>query len=117
MSARNVVAFLCAAQENRSLIPEYNVRSLSQLTLHARVAGYEFTARDLAAVIGPLEVQVILEKDGDPAINGSARLWPRMWGVHHFEYVIDHVLARFTRDELDAVVAQIEAQGGQEAPT
>jgi hypothetical protein len=102
--------FLVAARDRPALLARYNRRSLSQLLFHARNEGYDFTADDVADVVGKLEASVILGKDGDP-FDGTSRLWREMWGRCHLEYLVDHVVRRHTDEELRALVAGSEASG------
>jgi hypothetical protein len=103
MSTESFLRFLTATRDSPAMLARYNRRNLSQLLFHARNEGYEFTAEEVADVVGRLEASVILAKDGDP-FDGSSRLWREMWGRCHLEYLVDHVLRRHTDDELRALV-------------
>ncbi|WP_034264726.1 Nif11 family protein [Actinospica robiniae] len=108
MSEIQALRFLIAASGDRVLMDRYNRRDLTQLVFHAKHDGFDFTAEELAAVVGPLEIGVILEKDGE-SVDEASSLWRRMWGRPHLEYVAEAVISRFTRAELEssqAVVAE-----------
>ena len=70
----------------RRCCARYNPRDLTQLVFHARNDGFDFTAEDVADVVGALEASVIVAKDGDP-FDATSRLWRRMWGGYHLEYL------------------------------
>jgi hypothetical protein len=110
MSQQNFLRFLSAASVSPVMRARYNPRNLSQLIFHAKNEGFDFTQADIAAVVGPLEYTVATQKDrtGDlPAeMNGSSPLWRTMWGLYHLEYILDHVLSRFTQQELAALFPQ-----------
>jgi Nif11 domain len=103
MSQESVLKFLSAAQESAAVLARYNRRNLSELLFHAKNEGFDFTADELAEVIGKLEANVILSKDRDP-YDGTSRLWRQMWGRRHLEYLIDHVVDRHTDEELRSLV-------------
>jgi hypothetical protein len=105
MSQESFVKFLSAARRSVAMKTRYDGRNLSELLFHARNEGYAFTAEEVAAVVGALEANVILVKDGDP-FDGSSRLWQQMWGRHHLEYLVDHVVARHTDAELTSLIAK-----------
>jgi hypothetical protein len=105
MSQENLLKFLAAARGSAAMQARYNQRNLSQLLFHAKNDGFEFTAEEMADVIGKLEANVIMVKDSDP-IDGSSRLWREMWGRYHFDYVINRVVKRHTDDELQALFAK-----------
>ncbi|HET9516457.1 MAG TPA: Nif11-like leader peptide family natural product precursor [Actinoplanes sp.] len=104
MSRQSVLAFLRAARDDRALCARYTARDLTQLVFHARNEGFDFTADELADVVGALEANVILAKDGEQFGAGSG-LWRRMWGERHLTYLIESVVRRHGDDELDAVAA------------
>jgi hypothetical protein len=110
MSQASALQFLSAANADPAMLARYNSRNLSQLLFHARNDGFDFTAHDLADVVGRLEASVILNKDGDP-IDGTSRLWCEMWGRLHLEYLIFHVVRRHSAEELLALVAS-QGPGG-----
>jgi|GEM_PF-1550971 hypothetical protein len=110
MSLQQALDFLVAVRDRPALLARYNRRNLAQLVFHAKNDGFEFTREHLADVVGRLEANVILEKDGD-GFSGSSRLWRRMWGLPHLEYVVRHLLPRHSDDELQTLVAP-----GVEAP-
>ena len=74
-------------------------RNLAQLLFHAKNDGFEFTAEEMAEVVGKLEANVILNKDKEK-FDGSSRLWRQMWGTCHLDYVVIHLFARHTADEI-----------------
>lgn len=103
MSRKSVLDFLRAARDDPALRERYNPRNLTQLVFHARNDGFDFTAADLADVAGALEASVIVAKDQDP-FDASSRLWRRMWGGYHLQYLLDSVVGRHSDDELQAIV-------------
>lgn len=103
MSHKSAVTFLRAVRDDPALRARYNPRDLTQLLFHARNDGFDFTAADLAEVVGALEANVIVAKDRDP-FDASSGLWRRMWGERHLEYLVDSVVRRHSDDELQAVV-------------
>ena len=107
VSEESFLRFLSAAHGNTVKLVRYNQRNLSQLLFHAKNEGFDFTGDEVAEVIGRLEANVILNKDGD-LYDGSSRLWREMWGKYHFEYLVTHVVGRHTDEELRALVAERE---------
>jgi hypothetical protein len=107
MSQESFLKFLSAARENPALLARYNQRNLSQLLFHAKNEGFDFTAGDVAEVVGKLEANVILTKDRDP-FDATSRLWREMWGRYHLEYLVTHVVQRHTDEELWLLVEQPE---------
>jgi hypothetical protein len=103
VSRKSVVEFLRATRDDPALRARYERRNLTQLVFHARNDGFDFTADDLAGVVGALEANVIVAKDGDP-FDASSRLWRRMWGGYHLTYLVDAVVRRHTDDELSSIV-------------
>src|SRR3954447_25062343 len=103
MSQADVLTFLLAARDNAAVRGPYSQRNLAQLLFHAKNQGYAFSADDVADVVGKLEANVILAKDQDQ-FDQNSRLWRQMWGQSHLDYVIDHVVARHTDDELRALL-------------
>jgi hypothetical protein len=103
VSRKSVVEFLRAARDDSALRARYNPRDLTQLLFHARNDGFDFTAADLADVVGALEANVIVAKDRD-TFGASSGLWRRMWGERHLEYLVDNVVRRHSDDELQSVV-------------
>ena len=104
MSRKSVVEFLRAARDDPALCARYQPRDLTQLVFHARNDGFDFTAEDLADVVGALEANVIVAKDKDP-FDATSGLWRRMWGRRHLGYLIEQVVKRHTDDELRAIFA------------
>lgn len=104
MSQENFIRFLAAVRDRPGMRARYGTRNLSQVLFHARGEGYDFAIPEVLDAIGMLEANVVLNKDGDP-FDGSSRLWARMWGVPFLDYLVDHVLARHTDDELRALLA------------
>lgn len=109
MSQQNFLKFLLAARDNTAMLARYNPRHLSQIVFHAKNESFDFTAEDLAEVIGKLEANVILTKDRDP-FDGTSRLWREMWGSYHLEYVVDHLVRRHTDQELGSLIGQREPE-------
>lgn len=103
MSQESVLKFLVAARGSPAMVARYAPRSLTQLLFHSKNDGFDFTAEDVADVVGKLEANVIATKDHDP-FNETSRLWQRMWGRTHFEYVIEHLIQRHTDEELATLV-------------
>lgn len=105
MSQESFMKFLLAVRGSAALLARYNQRNLSQLLFHAKNEGFEFTAEDMAEVIGKLEANVILNKDQDP-FDGTSRLWREMWGRYHLEYLVNQVVRRHTDEELELLIKQ-----------
>jgi nitrogen fixation uncharacterized protein len=103
MSRKSFLEFLRTVRDDAALRARYNPRNLTQLVFHARNEGFDFTAEDVADVVGALEANVILAKDRDP-FDATSRLWRRMWGTHHLEYLVDSVVSRHSDDELWSTV-------------
>ena len=103
MSRKGFVEFLRAARDDPALRARYNPRDLTRLVFHARNDGFDFTAEDVADVVGALEANVIVAKDKDP-FDATSGLWRRMWGVYHLEYLVDSVVRRHGDDELWSIV-------------
>jgi hypothetical protein len=99
MSQDSFLEFLISARRSVSMISRYNLRNLSELLFQAKNEGFDFTADEVAEVVGKLEASVILDKDRDP-YDGTSRLWHRMWGKRHFEYLVNDVVSRHTDQEL-----------------
>ena len=107
MSQQSFLDLLLDLRESPTLLAQYDRRNLVQLLFHAKCAGYDFTAEDMANVAGQLEASVILEKDHDP-FDATSRLWRRMWGSRHLGYLVEHVVKRHTDDELRALIGAKE---------
>ena len=107
MSQQSFLDLLLAVRESPALLAQYDRRNLVQLLFHARCAGYDFTAEDVANVAGKLEANVILEKDHDP-FDATSGLWRRMWGSRHLGYLVEHVVRRHTDAELRTLVGADE---------
>ena len=101
MSQRGFLRFLTAARDDPALLARYNRRDLGQLIFHAHNEGFDFAADDVAAVAGDLENGVIVGKDHEQ-VGATSRLWREMWGEPHLEYLVRHVLSRYSPDELTA---------------
>ena len=99
------------ARDSPAMLTRYNHRNLSQLLFHATNDGFDFSADEIADVVGKLEANVILNKDRDP-FDGTSRLWREMWGRVHLEYVVDRVVRRHTDEEMMALVVEPEPVGG-----
>jgi hypothetical protein len=110
MSQESVVRFLSSARDDAAMLARFNQRNLSELLFHAKNAGFEFTAEELAEVAGKLEASVILTKDKDP-FDGTSRLWRHMWGQYHLEYLVTCVVSRHTDEELRSLLAPGETGG------
>jgi hypothetical protein len=108
MSVKRVAEFLREVRDNAAMLARYNDRNLSELLFHARNEGFDFTAADLAEVVGTLEASVIVTKDHDP-FDATSRLWRQMWGRCHLEYLVDHVVRRHSDEELQSLV---DGRGG-----
>lgn len=102
MAQRSFVDFLVKARDDADMLARYDGRNLAQLVFHARNEGFDFTAEDVAEVVGKLEASVILGKDHDQ-FDGTARLWREMWGQRHLGYLVDRVVRRHTDAELLAL--------------
>jgi hypothetical protein len=109
MAQENVLKFLVAARDNTAMLTCYNQRNLSQLLFHAKNEGFDFTAQEMAEVVGKLEANVIITKDHD-LFNEASRLWREMWGRYHFEYLVNHVVRRHTDDELWTLIGKHEQE-------
>ena len=109
MSLENAMKFLTAARDDPALLARYDQRNLSQLLFHAKNDGFEFSAGDLAEVAGRIEASIILTKDRDP-YDGTARLWRRMWGRCHLDYLVEQ-LRRHQDDELRTLIAPAQGAG------
>lgn len=72
--------------------------SASELILHARSAGYDFTLEEVAGVVGAMEVHIIMERAGEE-INASSSLWLKMWGKRRLQYVVDELYRTFSQEE------------------
>jgi hypothetical protein len=103
VSRESFLEFLRAARDDAALQARYNPRDLTQLVFHARNEGFDFTAVDVVDVVGALEANVIVTKDGD-LFDATSRLWRRMWGAYHLEYLVDSVVRRHSDDELRSLV-------------
>jgi hypothetical protein len=104
MSLASALDFLVACRDRPAMLARYDQRNLAQLLFHAKNDGFQFSREDLAEVAGRIEANVILVKDAD-GFSGSSRLWPRMWGLRHLDYLIRHGVLRHTDDELRALIA------------
>jgi hypothetical protein len=103
VSRKSVVEFLVAARDDPAVRARYGPRELTRLVFHARNDGFDFTADEVADVVGALEANVIVTKDRDP-FDATSRLWRRMWGTYHLEYLVDSVVRRHSDDELWSIV-------------
>lgn len=99
VSHQDFVRFLRTVRDNPAKLAEYDRRNLPQLLFHAKTEGYDFTADDIAGVVGAMEASTVLTKDGEQ-IDGDSGLWRRMWGRRHLGYLVDHVVRRHTDAEL-----------------
>jgi hypothetical protein len=103
MSQESFLEFLSAARGNAAVLARYNRRNLSELLFQTKNEGFDFTAEEVAELIGKLEANVILTKDRDP-YDGTSRLWREMWGRRYLEYLVNHVVSRHTDEELRSLV-------------
>jgi hypothetical protein len=103
MSQSSFLQFLMAVRGSPAMRARYSTRPLPDVIFQAKNDGFDFSAADVAEVIGRLEANVILNKDRDP-FDGTARLWREMWGRRFIEYVIEGVVRRHTDDELRAII-------------
>jgi hypothetical protein len=103
MSRRSFLEFLLAVRDDPAWRARYDPRDLTRLVFHARNDGFDFTAEDVASVVGVLEASVIVAKDRDP-FDATSRLWRQMWGAYHLEYLVDSVVSRHSDDELRSLV-------------
>jgi hypothetical protein len=103
VSRASFLDFLVAVRDDAALRERYGPHDLTRLVFHARNDGFDFTADHVAEVVGALEANVIVTKDGDP-FDATSRLWRHMWGVNHLDYVIDGVVGRHTDAELKSLV-------------
>ncbi|WP_449062742.1 hypothetical protein [Planomonospora algeriensis] len=78
---------------------------MAQLLFHAKNEGFDFDGDDVSAVVSKLEIGVIADKDGE-AVDGGSSLWRAMWGRLHLDYLIDHVVSRYSDDELHRLVEE-----------
>jgi hypothetical protein len=111
MSQENFLKFLLAARGSAATLSRYNPQNLSQLLFHAKNDGFDFTAEEVAEVIGKLEASVILIKNRDP-FDGSSRLWRQMWGRYHLDYLVNHVVRRHSDEELWSLIEAREPEAG-----
>lgn len=103
MSQKSFLEFLSVAHTSAVMLARYNRRNLTELLFHAKNEGFDFTADEMAEVIGKLEASVIVTKDQDP-YDGTSRLWREMWGRCHLEYLVNHVVDRHTDEELRLLI-------------
>lgn len=106
MSLESALRFLVTAHDDPGFLARYQQRNHTQLLFHAKNDGFDFSAWDLAEVVGRLEANIVLTKDHDP-YDGTARLWRQMWGRWHLGYVVDQV-RRHTDEELTALISPRE---------
>lgn len=99
MSKENVVNFFRACTNDTTLLEKFEQKNLPEVLLHAKSLGYSFTAEELAAVIGGMETQIIVEKMGEE-IDGNSSLWRRMWGKSRLQYVVEELLSAFSDAEI-----------------
>jgi hypothetical protein len=105
MAKQSTLDFFEACATDPAVMAHYQPLSASELILHARSAGYEFTLEDLAGVIGAMEVHVIMERAGEE-INASSSLWVKMWGKPRLQYVVDELYRTFSPEELRQLLDQ-----------
>lgn len=103
MSDVNFLRFLTAARDDPALLARYDGFNMAQLIFHAGDDGYRFGVPHIESVVGKLEANVILDKDGE-AFDGGSTLWRAMWGRRHLDYVVNHLISRHTDEELAVLV-------------
>ncbi|MDX3107251.1 hypothetical protein [Nonomuraea angiospora] len=99
MAEAEFVRFLEAARSDPGLLARYSPMDLPRVLFHARNDGFGFTEADAERVIGRLEADVVIHKDKEP-FDGSSALWRHMWGMRYLDYLVDHVVARYSPEEL-----------------
>ncbi len=99
MSKENVVNFFRACTNDTTLLEKFEQKNLPEILLHAKSLGYSFTGEELAAVIGGMETQIIVEKMGEE-IDANSSLWRRMWGKSRLQYVVEELLSAFSDAEI-----------------
>ena len=111
MSQESFLEFLSAAHTNAAVLARYNRRNLDEVLFHAKNEGFDFTADEVADVVGKLEANVILTKDRDP-YDGTSRLWREMWGRRYLEYLVTRVVDRHTDEELRSLIEPQRQEAG-----
>jgi hypothetical protein len=111
MSQNEAIRFLTALRNDPNLRAAYRDRNLIQVVFHARDLGHEVTGEDLVKIVARLEYGVIVAKDQQP-FDGRSRLWRSMWGRTYLDYVLDHVLSRFTDGELAELAEPVREVAG-----
>jgi predicted ribosomally synthesized peptide with nif11-like leader len=104
MSKENAINFLRACANNTALLEKLEQKDLPEVLLHAKSLGYSFTSEELAAVIGSMEIQIIIEKMGEE-IDANSSLWRRMWGKFRLRYVVEELLSTFSDAELTQLLS------------
>ncbi|MET9338087.1 hypothetical protein [Nonomuraea sp. NPDC003804] len=99
MSQAEFVRFLRAARDSPAMLDRYAPMDMSRMMFHARGDGFRFTIAEAGQVIGRLEVDVVVGKDGEP-FDGSSGLWRQMWARRYLDYLVHDVVSRFTDEEL-----------------
>jgi hypothetical protein len=105
MAKSDALAFLKQMASDGDMLALYAVRPLPSLVFHARCGGFAFSAAELAALIGAMEVRLITAVLGE-AIDQSSSLWPAMWGRSRLDYVVKEVLARLPEADLHAIATE-----------
>ena len=99
MSKENVINFFKVCTDDTILLEKFEQKNLPEILLHAKSLGYSFSSKELATIIGGMEVHIITQKMGEE-INAYSSLWPRMWGKSRLEYIVQELLPNFSEAEL-----------------
>lgn len=99
MSKRSVLDFFQACADDAKLVGRLESKSLPELVLHAKSAGYMFSSGELTGLVGAMEVFTILNRLGEE-IDAYSSLWPKMWGKSRLRYVVDELYNSFSKEEL-----------------
>src|SRR5438874_2135903 len=98
MPQQDFVRFLTAARGSTAMVASYGPRNLPQLVFHAKNDGYDFTAEDVAAVVGDLEAK-LAGKRGEQ-FDPQFSLWQTMWGKYYLEYLVLDLVPSFVETGL-----------------
>lgn len=99
MASSEFIRFIGELRSDPRMLAAYQRKNLVQLVFHARNAGFDFTEDEAVATVGALEINVIVSKDAEP-VDGGSRLWEKMWSRPYLDYIVNHVAARYSDDEL-----------------
>jgi hypothetical protein len=103
VSQGEFLRFLQAAGSSPALLARYAPMDMPRMLFHARNDGFAFTLDDVGPLVGRLEAGVVLDKDNEP-FDGASSLWRLMWGRRYLDYLVRHVVSRFTDEELAQAV-------------